>query len=68
MKKIAVTISEETIAQSFEIEITDGENDACAIDKAIQQYRKGELVLEPGEVQFRQVSLSEPYLRDWIEF
>ncbi len=67
MKKVVVTI-EETIAQSFEIEITDGENDACAIDKAIQQYRNGELVLEPGEVQFRQISLSEPYLRAWIEF
>ena len=67
MKKVTVTI-EETIAQNFEIEVNDDENEACAIDVAIRKYKSGELVLEPGEVQFRQISMSKPYFREWIEF
>lgn len=67
MKKFVVTI-EETIAQNFVIEVNDDENETCAIDAVICKYKAGELTLDPGEVQFRQISMSEPYTREWIEF
>lgn len=67
MKKVVVTI-EETIAQNFVIEVDDDENETYVIDTAICKYKAGELTLDPGEVQFRQISMSEPYIREWIEF
>ena len=64
MKTVKVAI-EESVVQEFEIVVDDEDS---AIDMAIQKYNAGELVLEPGEVQFRQVSVVEPHSSEWVAF
>lgn len=66
MKTVKVAI-EESVVQEFEIDV-DAENENSVIDIAIQKYKNGELVLEPGEVQFRQIAIVEPNSSEWIEF
>ena len=66
MAKVKVAI-EETVVQEFEFDVADGELDR-AVDIAIQKYRDGELVLEPGEVQSRQISVVGPEPTEWVEF
>ena len=65
MKTVRVAI-EESVVQEFEITVDNDED--SAIDIAIQKYNAGELVLEPGEIQFRQIAAVEPYSTEWVEF
>ena len=60
MKKF-VTI-EETIVKTFEIE---AQTEDEAIEKAIKQYKNGEIDLTDAEVQFKQISTD---CTEWIEF
>lgn len=66
MKKYTVAI-EETIVQEFEIWVQDNDD---VIDVAVQKYKAAELVLEPGEPQFRQLAIMKPNdeTTEWIEF
>lgn len=69
--KVKLTI-EETVVETFEIEVPydeDGLGNATEI--GIEKYKNGELVLEPGEVQFRQImaeSIDGSFATDWTEF
>lgn len=61
-----VTI-EETVSDTFEIEVGENED---AIEVAIQKYRDGELVLEPGELQNAQLmaeSADGNECTQWVE-
>ncbi|MDO4494409.1 MAG: DpnD/PcfM family protein [Clostridiaceae bacterium] len=66
MRKFTVVI-EETLVQEFEI-IAENENDA--LNLAAEKYRKCELVLDAGEVQYKQMAIIEPDNKEteWIEF
>ena len=64
MAKVRVCI-EETISKEFEIEVPDGKDPT---DVAIEKYKSGELVLDPGEPQFRQVCVLSPDPTEWVEF
>ena len=66
MTKYTVAI-EETVVEEFEIEANDfGE----ALDIVAEKYRKGEIILSPREVQFKQMAVVKPYceLTEWSEF
>lgn len=69
--KVKVTI-EETVVETFEIEVPydeDGLGNATEI--GIEKYKNGELVLEPGELQFKQImaeSVDGSFATDWTEF
>ncbi len=58
---------EETVVKEFEIEANDLEE---ALNVADEKYRKGEIVICPGEVQFKQMTIVNPYCEptEWIEF
>ena len=62
--KIAI---EETVVGEFEVE---AENAGEALEIAEEKYKKGELVLEPGEVQFKQMAVIAPSkeVTEWKEF
>ena len=66
MKKYTIAI-EETIVDEFEIEANDF-NEAMNI--AEEKYRKGEFVLSPREVQFKQMAVISPSCErtEWNEF
>lgn len=66
MKKYIIVI-EETITDEFEVE---AENADTALKIAENKYRKGEFVLCPGEVQFRQMCIVQPESNatEWSEF
>ena len=66
MKKFTIAI-EETVVQEFEIEANSTEE---AWDIAERKYRSGEIVLEPGEVQWRQMAIVNPSneATEWKEF
>lgn len=66
MKKYIIAI-EENIVEEFEIEANNYE-EALAI--ATEKYRKGELTLCPGKVQFKQMAVIKPNCEstEWIEF
>ena len=61
MKKFCVTI-EEIISDEFEIEAESKED---AISKAIEKYKSGEFVLEPGNLESKKISIEND---EWIEF
>lgn len=66
MTKYTIAI-EETVVEEFEIEANDfGE----ALEIAAEKYRKGEIVLRPGEVQFKQMAVVKPDCEstEWSEF
>lgn len=69
--KVKVTI-EETVVETFEIEVPyaeDGLGDATEI--GIEKYKNGELVLEPGEAQYRQImaeTMDGSFSTGWNEF
>ncbi len=68
MKKQKFVIAiEETVAQEFEI-IADTAEEAVEIAK--EQYKKGIIVLSPGEAQFRQMAIVKPEKEstEWCEF
>ena len=66
MKKYTIAI-EEIVVEEFEIEANDfGE----ALDIAVEKYRKGEIALCSGEVQFNQIAVVKPDCEstEWTEF
>ena len=65
-KKFTLTI-EETIVQEFSLFANDSDE---ALELAIQKYKSGEFVLEPGEVHYKQMAIMKPEdeVTDWIEF
>lgn len=66
MTKYTIAI-EETVVEEFEIEANDSGE---ALDIAAEKYRKGEFVLCPGEVQFKQMTVVKPDCEstEWSEF
>ncbi|WP_407400678.1 DpnD/PcfM family protein [Anaerovibrio sp.] len=59
-------IIEETVSESFEI---DAHTEADAIDKVIQKYNAGELVLCPGNLEYKQAAiLNDNSENKWITF
>lgn len=62
MGKYHITI-EEVISEEFEIEAEDEKD---AIEKGIARYKNGEIVLEPGNVESRKISVNTS--NRWIEF
>lgn len=64
MKKFIIAI-EETVVEEFEVM---AENSIEALEIAEQKYYNGEFVLEPGEVQFRQMASVGDEPTGWREF
>ena len=66
MKKYVIAI-EETVVESFEIYAKDAES---AMEIVKKNYYNGEIVLCPGECQFRQMAIVKPNteVTEWIEF
>ncbi len=64
--KYTITI-EETVTKDFEIEANSADE---AYETAEQKYKNGELVLDPGECQFRQIAITAPSdeATEWKEF
>lgn len=65
-EKFTIAI-EETQVQEFEIYADNAEE---AMEIAEEQYKKGVLVLCPGEVHFRQMAIVAPEdeVTEWCEF
>jgi len=66
MTKYTIAI-EEIVVEEFEIEANDSGE---ALDIAAEKYRKGEIVLCPGEVRFKQMAVMKPDCEatEWSEF
>ncbi len=66
MKKFTIAI-EETIVQEFEIFAEDLDD---AMKKAQIKYDNGEIVLDSGECQFKQMAVTKAdgKVTEWIEF
>lgn len=64
MKTFVVAI-EETTVQEFRIEAN---NQAEALARAKELYHSGELVLSPGEVHSKQISLLSSTPTEWNPF
>ncbi|MBO6263766.1 MAG: hypothetical protein J6N93_05805 [Clostridia bacterium] len=66
MKKYTIDI-EETVVGNFEIYAEDAET---AMEIAKRKYYEGEIVLCPGECNFRQMAIENPdnEVTEWIEF
>ena len=62
MKKIYRVVIEEIISDEFEIEAETKED---AISKAISKYKSGEIILEPGNLESKKISVEND---EWIEF
>lgn len=54
--KYTITI-EETVAKDFEVEANDAEE---AYKIAEQKYNSGEFILDPGDCQFKQITITAP--------
>ncbi len=67
MNKVFKVAIEETVVGTFDICAESSED---ALELAIQKYRAGELVLEPGEVVGKQITVVEPDADGniWVEF
>lgn len=66
-KKFSITI-EEMISKTFEV---FAENDEQAENIAIEKYKSGEFVLDPGNLVAKQIQINnetEDYIIDWKEF
>lgn len=66
IKKFTVVI-EETVVDKFEV---NAETEDAALEIAKEKYNKGEFVLEPGEVQYKQIAVMESIGEnlEWNEF
>lgn len=66
MKKFVIAI-EETVVEEFEVKANSA-NEALYI--AQNNYKKGEFVISPGEVQSKKISVVNPKSEssEWIEF
>ena len=64
--KYTITI-EETVARDFEVEANSAEE---AYETAERKYKSGEFVLDPGECQSKQISITGPSneATEWKEF
>ncbi|MBQ8803241.1 MAG: hypothetical protein IJZ53_06395 [Tyzzerella sp.] len=56
---------EEIVSAVFEVEAEDSEK---ALEIAKEKYRLGEFVLEPGELQSKNIAVLEPESTEWKEF
>lgn len=56
---------EEIVSAVFEVEAEDSEQ---ALEIAKEKYRLGEFVLEPGELQSKNIAVLEPESTEWKEF
>ena len=56
MKKFTLII-EETVVDEFEV---NANNEQEALEIARDKYKKGEFILSPGEVQYRQMTIKSP--------
>ena len=63
MEAFTVTI-EELVSQDYTVL---AENREEAIKKAIEMYKQGEIVLEPGNLEMKHIQLSENS-DEWVEF
>lgn len=64
--KVFKIIIEETITGTFEV---FAETPEQALAFGIEKYKNGEFVLEPGEVQHRQIAVVNDYKKQkWSEF
>ena len=66
MKKYIIAI-EETVVQEFEIKADTAEK---AMEIAEEQYKKGMLIISPGEAQIKQMAIVKPdnEATEWCEF
>lgn len=67
MKTFRITI-EETISQDFEVEAEDMEQ---AMEIAEEKYNNCEFVLEPGEVNYKQMQCEDTETNEsteWMQF
>lgn len=66
MTKYTIAI-EETIVKEFEV---FADNTAAAMRTAEKKYKEGDFILNPGEVQFTQMSVVNPSdeTTEWCEF
>lgn len=66
MKKYTIAI-EETVVKEFEVYAGDSEE---AMKIAEKKYKNGEFILNPGEVQFKQMCILKPEneVTEWSEF
>ena len=66
MTKYTIAI-EETIVKEFEV---FADNTAVAVRIAEKKYKEGDFILNPGEVQFTQMSVVNPSdeTTEWCEF
>ncbi|MBQ2776743.1 MAG: hypothetical protein IJF50_04510 [Peptococcaceae bacterium] len=66
MKVYTIAI-EETVVDAFEIEANNADE---AMEIAEELYWKGKIVLEPGDVLFRQMAIIQPSdeTTEWVEF
>ena len=66
MKKYSIAI-EETVVTEFQV-IAKSEDEALEI--AQKKYADGEFVLAPGEVQYKQMAVTNPHGDEikWIDF
>ena len=64
--KYTITI-EEAVTKDFEIEANSASE---AYETAEQKYKDGEFVLDPGDCQFRQITITKPSdeATEWREF
>ncbi|MFI3283922.1 MAG: DpnD/PcfM family protein [Erysipelotrichaceae bacterium] len=60
-------IIEEMIAQEFSVEADSSKG---AMELAIKKYKKGEFVLEPGEIGCKQICVEDDdgYASEWVDF
>lgn len=56
---------EEIVSGEFEVEAETVEQ---ALEIAKEKYRSGEFVLEPGELQSKNLAVLEPESTEWEEF
>ena len=56
---------EEIVSAEFKVE---AENSEQALEIAKEKYRSGVFVLEPGELQSKNISILEPICTEWKEF
>ena len=56
---------EEIVSAVLEVEAEDSEQ---ALEIAKEKYRLGEFVLEPGELQSKNIAVLEPESTEWKEF
>lgn len=56
---------EEIVSGEFEVEAEDAEQ---ALEIAKEKYHSGEFVLEPGELQSKNIAVLEPESTEWKEF